>query len=389
MNDIQFAFIDESGDYGFDFENKDVSTHFIIVSILVKESNKEILEQEMEKIKQKYFQAEEIQSSKIENHHLRIQLLNELKDLPFNIYAYVVDKRKIREDSGITFEKTFIKFLNRLVYDDLNRTFDQLDLVLEEHGEKEFMNEFKNYINERSVPDLFNYSTFGFNHSNSEILLQLADLIAGTIAKGYNQTQDTEHYAHFYKIIKKKIIAINLWPQNYKNYLNDYISRNQDTVFDEVIFKQSVNLTLQYLEKNKKSEELDEKIRIDLLKFLLFNLRENPNEYVFTQEILDNLNAIRVSKINHHYFRSNIVSKLRDSGLLIASSNKGYKLPVCLTDLYDFVHLSSLTIHPMIQRISKCRNQILLATNNEIDILENNEYEYLKKIIEMEKMTVN
>jgi hypothetical protein len=276
-----------------------------------------------------------------------------------------------------------------LVYDDLNRTFDQLDLVLEEYGTKEFMNEFKNYINERSVPDLFNYSTFGFNHSKSEILLQLADLIAGTISKGYNQTQDTEHYVHFYKIIKKKITAINLWPQNYKNYLNDYISRNQDTVFDEVIFKQSVNLTLQYLEKNKKSEELDEKIRIDLLKFLLFNLRENPNEYVFTQEILDNLNAIRVSKINHHYFRSNIVSKLRDSGLLIASSNKGYKLPVCLTDLYDFVHLSSLTIHPMIQRISKCRNQILLATNNEIDILENNEYEYLKKIIEMEKMTVN
>lgn len=389
MNDIQFAFIDESGDYSFDFENKDGSTHFIIASILVKESNKEILEQEMEKIRQKYFQADEIQSSKIENHHLRIQLLNELKDLPFNIYAYVIDKRKIREDSGITFEKTFIKFMNRLVYDDLNRTFDQLDLVLEEHGTKEFMNEFKNYIKEKSVPDLFNYSTFGFNHSKSEILLQLADLIAGTIAKGYDQTQDTEDYAHFYKIIKKKIIAINLWPQNYKNYLNDYISRNQDTAFDEVIFKQSVNLTLQYLEKNKKSEELDEKIRIDLLKFLLFNLRENPNEYVFTQEILDNLNAIRVNKINHHYFRSNIVSKLRDSGLLIASSNKGYKLPVCLTDLYDFVNLSSLTIHPMIQRISKCRNQILLATNNEIDILENNEYDYLKKIIEMEKMTVN
>jgi hypothetical protein len=389
MNDIQFAFIDESGDYGFDFENNNVSTHFIIVSILVKESNKLLLEQEVEKLRQKYFQGEEIQSSKLENHQLRIQLLHELRDLPFNIYAYVVDKRKIREDSGITYEKTFIKFMNRLVYDDLNRTFDQLDLVLKENGTKEFMNEFKNYINEKSVPDLFNYSTFGFNHSKSEILLQLAGLIAGTIALGYDQTQESEHYPHFYKIIKKKIIAINLWPQNYKNYLNDYISRKQDAVFDEVIFKQSVNLALKYLEKNNKSEELDEKIRIDLLKFLLFNLRENPNEYVFTQEILDNLNAIRVNKINNHYFRSNIVSKLRDSGLLIASSNKGYKLPVCLTDLYDFVNLSSLTIHPMIQRISKCRNQVLLATNNEIDILENNEYEYLKKIIEIEKMTVN
>ncbi|MBT2724779.1 DUF3800 domain-containing protein [Bacillus sp. ISL-46] len=387
MKDIQFAFIDESGDYSFDFENKDVSTHFIIVSILAKESNKELLEQEVEKVRQKYFQTDEMHTDKINNPHLRIQLLNELKDLPFNIYAYVVDKRKIREDSGITFEKTFIKFMNRLIYDDLNRTFDQLDLVLVEQGTKEFMTEFKTYIAEKSVPDLFNYSIFGFNHSKSELLLQLANFIAGTIAKGYDQTQYSEHYPLFHKIIKKKIIAINLWPQSYKNYLHDYISRNQDSQFDEVIFKQSVNLTLQYLE-NKKSEDADEKIRIDLLKFLLFNLRENPNEYVYTQEILDNLNAIRVNKINHHYFRSNIVSKLRDSGLLIASSNKGYKLPVCLTDLYDFVNLSSLTIHPMIQRISKCRNQVLLATNNEIDILENNEYEYLKKIIELEKLAV-
>lgn len=389
MNDIQFAFIDESGDYSFDFENNDVSTHFILVAVLAKESNKEWLEQEVEKVRQKFFHTEEMQSDKMNNPHLRIQLLNDLKDLPFNIYAYVVDKRKIREDSGITFEKTFIKFMNRLVYDDLNRTFDQLDLVLREQGTKEFMTEFKTYISERSVPDLFNYSTFGFNQSKSEILLQLANFIAGTIAKGYDQTQYSEYYPLFNKIIKKKIIAINLWPQNYKNYLDDYISRNQDSPFDEVIFKQSVNLTLQYLEKNKKSEDADERIRVDLLKFLLFNLRENPNEYVFTQEILDNLNAIRVNKINHHYFRSNIVSKLRDSGLLIASSNKGYKLPVCLSDLYDFVHLSSLTIHPMIQRISKCRNQILLATNNEIDILEHNEYEYLKRIIEMEKITVH
>jgi hypothetical protein len=98
-----------------------------------------------------------------------------------------------------------------------------------------------------------------------------------------------------------------------------------------------------------------------------------------------NLNELRAIKINQHYFRSNIVSKLRDSGVLIASSNKGYKLPVCLNDLYDFVNLSSLTIHPMIQRISKCREQILVATNNEIDILEQREYDYLKKVIKLER----
>lgn len=64
-------------------------------------------------------------------------------------------------------------------------------------------------------------------------------------------------------------------------------------------------------------------------------------------------------------------------------------MPVCLTDLYDFVNLSSLTINPMIQRISKCRDQILLATNNDIDILEKTEYEYLKRMIEIGKLPVN
>jgi hypothetical protein len=390
LSDLQYAFIDEFGNYGFDFDEKNVSTHLIIVSILVKGSDKEIVEQEMEKVRQKYFLTEEMKSSKIENNdNLRIQILNDIKDLPFHVYAYLIDKRKIREDSGVTFKKTFIKFFNRLVYEDLIKTFKQLDLVADENGTKEFMAEFKDYIKRTSIPDLFSYSTFGFNNTKSDILLQLADFIAGTIAKGYDKTQYSEHYSSFYKMIKHKIIAINLWPHDYKNFLYDYKSDNPDFKYDEVILKQAVNLAYHYIEENRKSEEVDEKIRIDLLKFLLFNLKENPDEYVYTQEILDNLNAIRVGKINQHYFRSNIVSKLRDNGLLIASSNKGYKLPVCLTDLYDFVNLSSLTINPMIQRISKCRDQILLATNNDIDILGKTEYEYLKRMIEMGKLPVN
>lgn len=389
LDEIQYAFIDEFGDYDFDFDKHDVSTHFIIVSILVKESNKEMVEQEIDKIRQKYFQAGEMKSSEIENNHnLRLQIVKELKDLPFTVYAYVIDKRKIREDSGITFKKTFINYLNRLAYDDLNKTFEQLDLVASEQGAKEFTQEFKNYVKKTSIPDLFNYSTFGFNHSQSTMLLQLADLIAGSIAQGYDKTQFSDQYRSFYQLIKPKIIGIHQWPYDYKNFLYEYKSENPDSLYDEVIIRKSVNLAYQYIDKNRKSEEDDEKIRIDFLKFLLFNLKENPNDYVYTQEILENLNAIRSIKINQHYFRSNIVSKLRDNGLLIASSNKGYKLPVNLTDLYDFVNLSSLTIHPMIQRISKCRKQILLATNNEIDILDQKEYDYLKRVIEMEKLGV-
>lgn len=389
LTEIQYAFLGEYGDYDFDFEKKDVSTHLIIVCILVKESQIKRLEQEIDPILQGSFKSGKINWEElIQNPKRTLQILSDFQDLPFNIYANVIDKRKIREDSGITFKKTFFKYVNRLVYADLYQTFEQLDFVTDEQDPKEYLHEFKKYVKSTSIPDLFHYSSFGFNSGRSPVLLHLSELFAGMIARGYDQGFYSIHYNSFYQAIKNKMISINLLPYDYNHFLYHYHSEHQECQYDKTIIKQSVNLSYKYIEKNRKSEEPDEKIRIDLLKFLLFNLKENPNEYVFTQEILDNLNAIRENKINHHYFRSNIVSKLRDHGVLIASSHKGYKLPVCLNDLYDFVNLSSLTIYPMIQRISKCRDQILLATNHEIDILDQKEYRYLKKIIEMEKRSL-
>jgi Protein of unknown function (DUF3800) len=387
LEEIQYAFIDEYGDYRFDFEKGNGSPHFIVVAILLKESNKESLESELVQISQKYFQTGTLDANIIDHSPTQtMQLINDLKDLPFSVYAYVIDKRKIREDHGILYKTPFLKYLNRKIYDDLNRTFEQLDLATNEQESKLFIREFKNYIRTRSIPDLFNYSTFGFNQTQSDSLLQLANLITRILATGYERTIYTDQYRSFSKIFKSKIAAVNLLPQDYKNFLFDY--QPEHSKYDEIIIKQAVNLTYKYIEKHRKSEEEDERLRLDFLKFLLFNLKENPDEYVYTEEILDNLNAIRDVKLNPHNFRSSMVSKLRDSGLLIASSNKGYKLPVCLNDLYDFVNLSSLTIHPMIQRISKCRDQILLATNNEIDILEQKEYDYLKRIIDLGKVKI-
>ncbi|MCM3571419.1 hypothetical protein [Neobacillus mesonae] len=381
MEEIQYAFIDEFGDYSFDFDKQNVSTHFIIVAILVKESNIEFLEREMERISLQYFQKELPVTEED-----MLQILNEVKDFPFSIYAYAADKRKIREESGVMHQKPFIRYVNRMLYDDLNRTFEQLDLVANIKESKPLLREFQEYVKTKSIPDLFNYSIFGFNQTESKLLLQLSSIIAGILAKGYDRPYFSNQYRYLYRSMKHKIAAINILPPDYKHFLYDYKSDHHDSQYDEAIIKQAVNQVYHYIKKHHKSEEDEERLRIDLLKFLLFNLKENPDEYVYTQEILDNLNALRDIKINQHYFRSNIVSKLRDSGLLIASSNKGYKLPVRLNDLYDFVDLSSLTIYPMIQRISKCRDQILLATNNEVDILEEKEYGYLKKVIEMGKV---
>lgn len=59
--------------------------------------------------------------------------------------------------------------------------------------------------------DLFNQSSFTFDDSKSSKLIQIADFIGGTIAKGRDKTVLSLDAPRFYDIIENKIIAIKEW----------------------------------------------------------------------------------------------------------------------------------------------------------------------------------
>lgn len=52
-----YAFTDESGAFGWDIENPNVSTHFIITAIIVKEPDLEGFTQKAEALRKKHFQT--------------------------------------------------------------------------------------------------------------------------------------------------------------------------------------------------------------------------------------------------------------------------------------------------------------------------------------------
>jgi hypothetical protein len=139
------------------------------------------------------------------------------------------------------------------------------------------------------------------------------------------------------------------------------------------------------MDQTQKTEILFEIDQRTCLNYLLFYFKNiNPENYVPTFELINQIEKVRNSPISIHYFRSRIIAKLRDNGVLLSSSNKGYKLPSSKQDLYEFVNHSNSYIQPMIDRLIKCRNKVKLATKNDLDILDHEEFKYLQIIIKNE-----
>jgi hypothetical protein len=211
-------------------------------------------------------------------------------------------------------------------------------------------------------------------------LIQLADIVSGTLGRCYDLKKSSPKAHIFLNILNPKIIDIRFWPKNYFPYA--YEPGVDFVEFDQTIANLSVTLSKQFLTKNSGKTDPVIKSQCDCLRYLLFYFQNiNPNDYIFTDELQDFINSRRTSMLSKHSFRTTIIAKLRDAGVLISSCPKGYKIPATVGDVYEFVNHSNSTIQPMITRLMRCREEIQLASKNQIDILDHEEYKYLRQLI--------
>ena len=372
----QIAYIDEFGNNGLDFEKEGVSETFIVSAIIVSEEKLENLETQLEKIRKTNFQTGEIKSSKVgTNDTRRLKIVAELSSLDYHIFSIVVDKTKLTSE-GFQYKGSFYKFLHSLVDRELFKTFPDLLVVADEHGGKEFKESFIMYMRKRHIPSLFQQSEFRLSNSKSELIVQMSDFVTGTIARCYEPKKLSPRRNELLKALKQKIIEIRSWPPDYRPMAYD--PGKDFANYDPTISNLGVNLASQFLDKFDKSDVPYIIDQCTCLRYLLFHFRNiNPETYVTTFELINQIEQLKPNKISMHYFRSKIIAKLRDNGVILASSNKGYKLPSSSMDLYDFVNHSNSYIQPMIDRLLKCRNQIRLSTKNELDIFDHEEFKYL------------
>jgi len=377
-----FAFIDESGDPNLDTSKQGTSKFFIVCAVIVKEDGLAALKAGAELIRGRYFQTGEIKSSGIKgsNHGRRVKILNEMFKLDFKFYAVAVDKGAVRRDSGLKHKKSFLKYVNGLLYSRLFQNYEDLYIVADEHGSDDFKTSFQSYINKQHKPDLFWRSRFDLVSSKDDVLVQLSDFVVGTLAKIYEGKGGDALAEAYQKLIKDKSLGLVEWPTKYQTYF----PRDTTTPgFDEFIHKHALNKAEVFLESNENSAGEDVMLQVCVLAYLVFQSRMVPfKNYVPTKELLIHLNERGFLNVKEQAIRSTIIAKLRDKEVIIASCNKGYKIPCCYDDLYDFVERVDSQVMPLLKRLNRARNSYLLASHNEIDLLKGPNYPKLVSFLE-------
>lgn len=377
-----YAFTDESGSFGWDLDNKNTSTHFIITAIIVRESDVDAVRTAVADIRDKYFPNGEIKSSRIKRSHQerRKKIIEETLPIPYKIFSVVVEKKLLEDSRGLRFKQSFYKFMNNIVHKELRAAFKNLVVVADEIGGSDYMQSFCKYVEEHSeIPNLYGDSEFSFQNSKTEVIVQLADLISGTLSFLYDEHKKDASVPNYQEILKDKIIRIEQYPKTYVNYNLERcaIASEYDKDIAEICLHQAVDFI------NKYKDDTDElrQAQLIVLKYLLFRFMNNDTRaYIPTSELLNQLEWTKYGKISVQTFRKEMIGGMRDARVIISGSHhkKGYKIPSKKSEIEDFLNHDISIILPMLGRLKKCRDTIKLGTYGEVDLYQLDAYKELQ-----------
>lgn len=198
------VFIDDSGDAGFKLD-RGSSQHFVIACIIFDDN----LDAEETALKIKRLRRElnwrddhEFKFNKM-NKALRLQFLGHIKNCSFRVRAIVADKSIIRSPELRRNKNKFYNYMIKEVLSKSDGVMRDARIRLDGHEDRAYKKAaatyFRQQVNARSnvIRDM------KFVNSKNDNLIQLADMIAGSILRSTQKTKtDNQDYM---KIIKKRI----------------------------------------------------------------------------------------------------------------------------------------------------------------------------------------
>lgn len=360
------AFIDECGSFGFDFEKAGVSSHYIVCATVINNKNIPELEQKVSMLRKNYFGSKEMKSSSIgSNHPRRAKVLTELLQLDFQLIILIADKQSFYENSPLKdYKKTFVKFLHQKLYDSMYCAYPKLKIIEDEFGSSEFQQGYRKYVCEhRPAENLFNEYDFDYVDSKQSNLVQIADIVAGSVMQHLTDSAAPD----ILKIFRSRIVDIVNFPDTFSPYS---ITLDGNSEFDDSIYQLAYKCASDFIERNKDADSEEIRLRVLFLRILLYNVQIcNSTQFVYSGELVQHLSQISERKVTKDFLYRRIIAPLRDEGVIIASSVHGYKVPTSVEDIRTYINQTVTVVGPMLSRIGKCRELIQMQTDSKLDIL--------------------
>jgi len=190
-------FIDESGDAGFKIE-KGSSKNFVVVIIIFEdELDAEETALIIKKLRRNLKKPDgfEFKFNKMDK-KLRLNFLDAIKKCKFKIRAIVIQKEKIYSQTLKSSKDKFYNFVMKEVLKNNNNKIKNAKIRLDGRGERTFKRNLATYLR-KSLNDekKLIIKDLKFRNSKNDVLIQLADIIAGAINKSYDDKKgDSKEY---------------------------------------------------------------------------------------------------------------------------------------------------------------------------------------------------
>jgi len=376
------VFIDESGNNGFDFNAKNVSSHYVITAIIIETKKLATVREEADKIRvQRYGINGEIKSSRCTSLKMRFEILSNISELDFTICTLVVDKTKLYDGSKIRAYKdtVFYPYLNKLLYLQLKAYKTDMAIFADEYKDKEFMERFSKYIDEEFPRTLIDKNSFEFKNSKEEVVIQVADFIAGSIAFNYETNKKCQEAKGFLGLLRDKMLLIP-WPNP---DISERLKFIKEGKFDKVVAEYCISSTTKYIQQYQLSENEQHIDQLIILNYLLNEIYlHDPSKYVYINQLTNNLENRTGRKYTKQTFISQIIAPMRDDSVIISGGSDGLKIPLTAKELFAYTDHTLRNTIPGLDRLEKARKEILLATNYELDIICDEKYKRIQKYME-------
>lgn len=374
------VFVDESGDVNLPNGKPGRSRFYILTAVVLNTEEVESTRAAAEAMRSS-FKVSEMHSAEIRTDKRRLAILDKIVRLNIKSYAFVVDKDELNKNSGLSFKNSFYKYINRKFYEKLVQNWGEVEICADEYGTTNFMNRFRDYLAREDKLKLFS-PRFKQRSSAEEVLLQVSDIIGGSISKCVDPSKQTQSRARYVELLSKVSIGISCWPVRLAPSIRSSAailgSSQHDTAIQDYCFQQARD----FLNKDY-CEDDNGTIKAETVDYMLYVAEwVDGSRWIQTEELIHHLHKLGYD-VNAEKIRRTVIGPLRDNDLIIASSNRGYKIPVCLSDVKNFVNHANTIVPPMLGRLKRARDALRVLTLGQLDILADTELEYLRKVLEV------